>query len=144
MARKTATIRIDAKGRDNGKVFIITEMSALAAEEWAGRALFAMMNAGVEIPDSIANAGLAGVASLGISSLTKVSFDSAKPLLDEMLGCVQIQPSPKVTRPLIDDDIEEVATLLTLRKEVLSLHIDFFTDGAGSTSALESASKTRA
>lgn len=131
MARKTATIKIDAQGRDFGKTFVITELSALAAEEWAGRALFAMMNAGVEIPDNIAKAGLAGVAALGIASLTKISFDAAKPLLDEMLECVQIQPSPKVTRSLIDDDIEEVATLLTLRKEVFNLHLSFFIEGVG-------------
>lgn len=134
MARKTATVKIDAQGRDFGKTFIITELSAFAAEEWAGRALFAMLNAGVEIPDNIAKAGLAGVAALGIGSLTRMSFDAAKPLLDEMLACVQIQPSPKVVRSLIDDDIEEVATLLTLRKEVLNLHMSFFTSGADSTS----------
>lgn len=144
MARKVATITIDAEGRDRGKVFIITELSAYAAEEWAGRALFAMLNAGVEIPDNIAKAGLAGVAALGIDSLTKLSFDAAKPLLDEMMACVQIQPSPKVTRALIDDDIEEVATLLTLRKEVFNLHLSFFTAGADPTSAPVSDSPTRA
>jgi len=144
MSRKVATVTIDAQGRDKGKVFIITELSAYAAEEWAGRALFAMMNAGVEIPDGIAKAGLAGIAALGIQSLTRISFDAAKPLLDEMMGCVQIQPSPKVTRALIEDDIEEVATLLTLRKEVFNLHLSFFTEGAGSTSAPASTSPTRA
>jgi hypothetical protein len=135
VARKTATITIGEQGRDFGKVFVITEMSAFQAEEWAGRALFAMLNAGVEIPENIANAGLAGVASMGIASLTKVPYDAAKPLLDEMLECIQVKPSPNVTRALIDDDIEEVQTLLTLRKEVLNLHLSFFTDGVGSTSA---------
>jgi hypothetical protein len=142
MARKQATIRIDAQGRDFGKNFVITEMSASQAEEWAGRALFAMLNAGVEIPDNIASAGLAGVASLGVSALTKVSFDAAKPLLDEMLSCVQIQPSPSVTRPLIEDDIEEVATRLRLRQEVFSLHTDFFTGAVASTSGQASAPQT--
>lgn len=142
--RKTATVTIAAQGRDTGKVFVITEMSAAASEEWAGRALFAMMNSGVEIPDNIASAGLAGIAAMGIGALTKVSFDAAKPLLDEMMTCVQIKPSQNVTRALIADDIEEVATLLTLRKEVFNLHLSFFTDGAGSTSDPESGSKTRA
>lgn len=135
MARKQSTVTITADGRDKGKVFVLTEMSASAAEEWAGRALFAMLNAGVDIPDNLAGAGLAGVASLGINALTRVSFDAAKPLLDEMFSCVQIQPSPNVTRRLIEDDIEEVATRLQLRKAVLDLHLSFFTDGAGSTSA---------
>ncbi|MEF3068043.1 hypothetical protein [Pandoraea apista] len=135
---------IDAQGRDFGKVFVITEMSAAAAEEWAGRALFAMLNAGVEIPDNIAGAGLAGVASLGIEALSRVTFDAAKPLLDEMFSCVQIQPSPKVTRALIEDDIEEVATRLRLRKEVWNLHVDFSTAAGSSTSGQASAAGTAA
>lgn len=131
--RKTATITIDDAGRDKGKVFVLTEMSAYQSENWAARAIFAMMNAGVDIPDNIAEAGLAGVAALGVKSLTKVSFEAAKPLLDEMLDCVTIQPSPNVTRALVESDIEEVATLLRLRKEVLALHLDFFISAAAST-----------
>jgi hypothetical protein len=126
--RKQATVTIDAPDRDHGKVFVLTELSAAAAETWAGRALFAMLNAGVEIPDNIAQAGLAGIAALGINALTKLPFDAAKPLLDEMFECVKIQPSPNVVRALVDDDIEEVLTRLTLRREILKLHIDFFTD----------------
>lgn len=125
--RKELTITIDAEGRDKGKSFFITELSAMRAEEWATRAIFAMMNAGVEIPEDIASAGLAGIAALGIQALSKVSFDAAKPLLDEMLSCVQFQPSPKVVRPLAEGDIEEVSTLIRLRKEVLGLHINFST-----------------
>lgn len=135
MPRKQATVNIDTQGRDFGKVFIITELSAMEAETWAGRALFAMINAGVQVPDSIAGSGLAGVAALGLSSLSKVSFEAAKPLLDEMLTCVQIKPSANVTRALIGDDIEEVSTLLTLRKEVFNLHLSFFTAAEKSTSA---------
>lgn len=139
MARKQATVTISKPGRDFGKVFVITEMSAAAGEEWAGRALFAMLNAGVDIPDNIAGAGLAGVASLGLAALTRVSFDAAKPLLDEMFSCVQIQPSPSVTRALIEDDIEEVATRLQLRKEVWNLHVDFSIAAGSSTSGQASA-----
>ena len=131
--RKTATYTAD-KGRDKGKVFVLTEMSAFASEDWAARALFAMMNAGVDVPEGIAKAGLAGIAAMGVSALTKVSFEAAKPLLDEMLACIQIQPSPSVARRLIEDDIEEVATLIELRKQVLNLHLDFFTSATPSTS----------
>lgn len=134
MARKTATVTISAEGRDKGKVFVLTELSAYEAEDWAGRALFALMNAGVEIPDNIAEAGLAGVAAMGLKAIAKLPFDSAKPLLDKMMGCIQIQPSPTVTRALIPDDIEEVATLLQLRKQVLGLHMDFSMAAAPSTS----------
>jgi len=128
MARKTATVKIEAKGRDIGKVFVLTELSTADSEEWAGRALFSLMNAGVEIPDNIAEAGLAGLAAMGIKAITKLPFDAAKPLLDKMMECVKIQPSPTVTRDLIQDDIEEVSTMLTLRKAIWNLHTDFFTD----------------
>ncbi len=134
MARKQQTVTISAEGRDKGKVFVLTELSAYEAEDWAGRALFALMNAGVEIPENIAQAGLAGVAALGMTALTKLPYDSAKPLLDSMMGCVKIQPSTNVVRALIADDIEEVATLLTLRKHVLGLHMDFSMPAAKSTS----------
>ncbi|WP_447921063.1 hypothetical protein [Achromobacter aegrifaciens] len=144
MARKQMAVIIGAEGRDQGKVFILTELSAYDAEDWAGRALFALMNAGVEIPDNIAEAGLAGVAAMGIKAIAKLPFDSAKPLLDKMMDCVRIQPSPAVTRELISNDIEEVATLLTLRKKVLGLHLDFFTAASPSTSGSKSTVAARA
>ncbi len=138
MARKQITLTIGAEGRDKGKVFILTELSAYDAEEWAGRALFSLMNAGVEIPDNIAEAGLAGVAAMGMKAIANLPFDSAKPLLDKMMDCVQIQPSPNVTRELMSGDIEEVATLFTLRKKILGLHLDFFTAAAPSISGSKS------
>ena len=144
MARKQITLTIGAEGRDKGKVFILTELSAYDAEEWAGRALFSLMNAGVEIPDNIAEAGLAGVAAMGMKALAKLPFDSAKPLLDKMMDCVQIQPSPNVTRELMSGDVEEVATLFTLRKKVLGLHLDFFTAAAPSISGSKSTAAARA
>ncbi|MGS1010127.1 hypothetical protein [Achromobacter anxifer] len=144
MARKQITLTIGAEGRDKGKVFVLTELSAYEAEEWAGRALFSLMNAGVEIPDKIAEAGLAGVAAMGMKAIAKLPFESAKPLLDKMMDCVQIQPSPNVTRELMSGDVEEVATLFTLRKKVLGLHLDFFTAAVPSTSGSKSTTAARA
>ncbi|CAB5517436.1 hypothetical protein LMG26857_06531 [Achromobacter anxifer] len=144
MARKQISLTIGAEGRDKGKVFILTELSAYDAEEWAGRALFSLMNAGVEIPDNIAEAGLAGVAAMGMKAIANLPFDSAKPLLDKMMDCVQIQPSPNVTRELMSGDIEEVATLFTLRKKILGLHLDFFTAAAPSISGSKSTAAARA
>lgn len=135
MARKEATVTIKTEGRDKGKVFLLTELPSEQGEEWATRALFAMMNAGVDIPDNLMSAGLAGIAALGIKSLTKINYEAAKPLLTEMWTCIQIRPSPGVTRELVESDIEEVATRFQLRKEILMLHIDFFTAAALSTSA---------
>lgn len=141
MARKTKTIVITTEGRDKGKMFHLTELPSSEAESWAGRALFTMMNCGVEIPDDLLAAGLAGIAAIGIKSLSRVPYEMAKPLFDQMMECIAIIPDPKqpmVKRgyggvgPLIEDDIEEVSTRLQLKKAVLDLHLSFFLSAAQS------------
>jgi hypothetical protein len=130
MARKQLDIVISAEGRDKGKMFQITEMPASKAEKWAIRTMLALGKSGVDIPDDLAAQGMAGIASLGIRALTSLNYDDAEPLLAEMFDCVKCVPDPtrpEVTRALVEDDIEEVATRLSLRKDILSLHIDFFT-----------------
>lgn len=132
----SVTYKVTRKGRDFGKEFVLTPLSAWDAEELAGRALFAMMNAGIQIPESILDGGLSGLAALGIRALSRISFEQAKPLLDQLMTCVEVKSSEKVTRALLpnDTEIQEVSTLLTLRKEVIKLHLDFFMNGAASTS----------
>jgi len=133
MSRKTVTYKVTAKGRDLGKVFLLTELSTADAEDWAMRAFFALMNSGVDIPDDVAEMGLAGIASIGLGALGKIDYEKARPLLDKMMQCVQIIPDPSrpnVLRALDPTDIEEVATRLLLRKEVFALHVDFLTPAA--------------
>lgn len=128
MARKVLKLKITDAGRDLGKTFVITEMAARKGHQWATRALFALMNAGVEIPENIAAAGFAGIAAVGIKALGRVPSHIAEPLLNELLTCVEIMPDParpEVTRALIEDDTDEILTLFKLQKEVLSLHINF-------------------
>ncbi len=129
MARKETFITIDAAGRDQGKVFYIKEMSASQAEWWALRALMAMGRGGVEIPDNLRSMGIAAMAVEGLKAISKIPPDEAKPLLDELMTCVQAVPNPAdktVVRHLIEADIDEVATRLNLRAEVFKLHVDFF------------------
>jgi len=129
--RKTKTYIVrDEKSRDNGKTFLITEMSALKAEKWATRALLALGKSGADIPDNVRHSGMAGMAALGLRALTGISFSESEPLLDEMLTCVEYIPDPQKNplykRPLMDEnDIEEVKTLLDLRLEVFALHTNF-------------------
>jgi hypothetical protein len=53
-----------------------------------------------------------------------------EPSMDQVMGWVQIRPDPanhpQIIRPLIEDDIEEVATRIKLRQEVAELHSGFF------------------
>ncbi len=128
MSRKTKIVTIQNEGRDKGKKFHITEMSAVRAEKWAARAFLALAHAGVEIPEEVKGAGMAAIAVIGLRALGNVSFSEAEPLLDEMMSCVQYMPDPKYPinlRSLIEDDIEEVITLAMLRSEVFELHTGF-------------------
>ena len=132
--RKSKTITIDGDKRDAGKTFLITEMSAVAAEKWATQAMLALGKAGIEVPDEAVSAGAAAILSAGLMAFRSISFADAEPLLDEMLGCVSIIPDPTkidpttgqpVARPIFDGDIEEIGTLLKRRGEVIELHLGF-------------------
>ncbi len=117
------------KGMDAGKVFRITPMAARPGHRWASRVIFALMNAGVEIPENIADAGMAAIAVIGIKALGKVPFEVAEPLLDELLDQVSIIPDPskpEIVRKWIDEDFEEAGTIFRLQKESLMVNIDFF------------------
>lgn len=133
MARKELYYTVEDKGRDNGKKFYIREMSATQAEWWAIRAILAMANNGINLPDNLSDMGMAGMAKVGLEMVAKIPPDDARPLLDELMKCVQAVPNPddqSIKRPLIDDDTEEVITRLKLRGEVFKLHVDFLTAAA--------------
>ena len=136
MARKETTF-VAETGRDLGKQFLITEMSASQAENWAFQVILAVGNAGIEIPEGLASQGMSGLMAIGYMNLLKIPFDAAKPLLDEMMNCVQIIPSANIKRKLVEEDIEEVATRLQLRKATWNLHMDFFLNESKSTSESE-------
>jgi hypothetical protein len=116
------------EGRDKGKVFLITEMSSTQGEEWAMRAMLALMQSNVEIPDGALELGMAALAQMGLKALSGIKWELAKPLMQELMDCVQYIPDPKkthVSRPLVEDDIEEILTRPKLKWEVMSLHVDF-------------------
>lgn len=130
MARKELFYTEEGKGRDNGKVFYIKEMSATAAEWWAIRAGLAMAKNGVSLPENFKDLGMAGMAKVSLEMVAKIPPEDARPLLEELMACVQAVPNPddhSVKRKLVDSDTEEVLTRLKLRAEVLKLHVDFFT-----------------
>lgn len=123
MARKTLDVKIDAEGRDKGKTFQITEMPAAQAEKWAMRAILAAAKSGIDIGNA-AGMGMQGIAALGIQALLNMAWEDAEPLIDEMMLCVQTKETSGV-RPVMGDDIEEVATRIQLRQAILELHIGF-------------------
>lgn len=134
--RKKTQHTITDEGRDKSKVFLLTEMSASKGEAWAMRCLLALAAGNVEMPDDWDSLGMAGLAEIGIKAVSGLKWDVAEPLLAEMMECVQIIPDTRnmqVIRPLIEDDIEEIKTRLSLRMEVWKLHMDFLSAVVPST-----------
>lgn len=130
MARKTKMYTVPASdgNRDGGKAFRITEMSAYDAEVWGQRALLAMAQSGVIIDEDVIRAGLGAVAAHGMKALLTMGFDDARPLLDEMMTCVEFIPDrtkADISRQPDKEDIEEVSTILALRAEVVEIHTGF-------------------
>lgn len=125
--RNTIEVAI-GEGRDAGKTFVLTEMSPMRAEKWACRALCAIINAGIDVPEELRGSGMAGIAAIGVHQILNFRFAEFEPLLDEMMGCVRFKmggSSAPPPRALIEDDIDEVSTILKLRREVLLLHVGF-------------------
>ena len=134
MSRKTVTITIEEKNRDHGKKFKITEMSAVALDKWASKALLALANSSADLPldDAI---GIQGWAKLVDKSFlfkifSQLKYELARPLYDELLSCCAYIDGVTATgRELsisnADEIIEELSTLFKLRWEVLKLSFDF-------------------
>lgn len=142
--RKEVDITIDAEGRDKGKKFHLTELSAADGEEWAIRAFMGAARSGVQLPDNVREMGLAGIAMLGVKALAGMTYEDARPLLDKMFTCVEFISSKGVTRPLADGDIDEISTRIRLRKEIIELHTGFFKAAEKLKSEREAAQQTSA
>lgn len=133
MARKVQDYTVSSEesdNRDNGKTYVLTEMAAVAAERWALRALIALTKNGVDVPAEVTKTGFAGLVPYLTNLIGSIQWDDAEPLLAEMLTCIQIRctldsKGTTMVRKLTVDDIEEVSTLLLLRREVLKLHVGF-------------------
>ena len=135
MARQVLTYTVpEGKSRDAGKTFVITEMSAFEIESWAMRALLVIMANNVVLPPDLSarvqsgEAGLADIATLGLKSLSGLRYADAKPLLDDMMTCVKIAPdkrNPSILREIVDEDIEEIMTIVELRKLIWGMHTNF-------------------
>ena len=130
MARKVSTFTVESEGRDKGKKFLLTEMPATKAEDWAIRVMLALGSANVDIPDGALQLGMAALAEIGLKKLFAVNAADIKPLLAELMECVEFIPNPqkpqvKLGYPMFENQVEEVSTLLMLKWQVLSLHLDF-------------------
>lgn len=134
MARKTKQITIQNEGRDKGKHFLITEMSAALGADWVLKIFSILGPTLAEQDQDILKQGMAGLARIGLKSILRIPQERSKPLLDELLGCIQRiedvrHPFPRliVIDPLNPDgdDIEEISTFYFLYGEVFELMTGF-------------------
>lgn len=129
--RKEIEITID-QGRDAGKTFKITEMGSVQMDRWATKALclFGRSNQGL---GSLANMGLVEI----INAFSKVDYEEAQPLLDELLACASFKKDGAyvvMKGSMIEGVVEDFTTLFRLRVEALKLHFGFLGQGGESTS----------
>jgi hypothetical protein len=134
MARIESTYTETAEGRDKGKKFLITEMSAVGGYKWASRLLFAMANTGIDVGDEVLASGMAGLAMMGFKDVGKMPHHVAEPLMDDLLACVQVVAENGTVRAIFPGDIEEVLTLFRLQKAAWDVHISPFMIGVRSIS----------
>ena len=123
----------EKENRDAGKSFLITEVSAVQAEEWGLRAIMAIGTSGFIVPQEMADAGLIGAAIVGYQAFMGASEAAVLPLWREMLpACVQgktpieeNQFGHQILMPWHPGLVEEVSTLVLLRQKILELHTGF-------------------
>lgn len=154
--RYTKTIEADSTyKRDAGKVFKITEPSAFESEMLSMQLVVMLSKAAsnYSFAAPFANMGVAGLFNMLRAVLnrqeTDESLESIVELLISMLGNLEIyqmqsvsekllkhvqiirdKNRPDIAFELLESDIEEFTTLLTLKKEVLKVIFGFFTPTA--------------
>ena len=127
MARRTVEITIEDRG--NPLHFVIEEMPATKLEAWIIRALLLVAGAGVDVPSG-ADLKKAGefLATRGVTALSSVDYEKARPLLDELLGCCfrkLDKVKERCTPDTVDGYVEDVQTLFKLRMEAIKLNLGF-------------------
>lgn len=132
MARKEIPFIVETEGRDKGKEFLITEMSAWDADSLAQDIFRAMGDSNYSsIPADVIAMGCAGLATVGLSVISASSPEVARQLRDRLMSTVDIiitndghRQQRKVNGSL---DLEEVSTIRSLLDKVFQVNFDFLT-----------------
>ncbi|MDT7411297.1 hypothetical protein RQL30_10255 [Citrobacter freundii] len=132
MARKEIPFIVEEEGRDKGKEFLITEMSAWDADSLAQDIFRAMGDSNYSsIPPDVIAMGCAGLATVGLSVISASSPEVARQLRERLMSTVDIvitndgkRQQRKVNGSL---DFEEVSTIRSLLDKVFQVNFDFLT-----------------
>lgn len=136
MARKEIPFIVEEEGRDKGKEFIITEMSAWDADTLSQDLFRAMGDSNYTgIPADVIAMGCAGLATIGLSVLSASSPAIATMLRDKLMATVEIvitaegQRNQRKVNGTID--FEEVSTIRAVMDKVFQTNFDFLTIAEG-------------
>ena len=136
MPRKEIPFVVTEEGRDKGKEFIITEMSAWDADTLSQDIFRAMGDSNYTgIPPDVIAMGCAGLATVGLSVLSASSPDVAHKLRDTLMSTVDIvvthegQRNQRKVNGTID--FEEVSTIRAVLDKVFQVNFDFLTIAEG-------------
>ena len=126
MARKDIPFIVEEEGRDKGKEFLITEMSAWDADALAQDIFRAMGDSNYSsIPADVIAMGCAGLATVGSSVISSSSPEVARQLRDRLMSTVEIiiTHEGKRQKRKVDGylDFEEVSTIRSLCLRLISI-----------------------
>ena len=132
MARKEIPFIVEEEGRDKGKEFLITEMSAWDADTLSQDIFRAMGDSNYSsIPADVIAMGCAGLATVGLSVISASPPEVARQLRDRLMSTVDRiiinkgqRQQRKVNGPL---DFEEVSTIRDLIDKVFEVNFSFLT-----------------
>lgn len=147
MSRKEKRITIQDRGRS--LTFVIREMAATQLESWIIRCLLLLVKAGIssgignsaglenmaqEVREGNYEQAMSYISTQGLSALlSKVNYEDAAPLLDELLGCCS-RVVDGITQPCTDGTIDsyvfDFRTIFKLRAEAFMLNCGFFMEEA--------------
>lgn len=136
MSRKEIPFIVTEEGRDKGKEFIITEMSAWDADELAQDIFRAMGDSNYTgIPADVIAMGCAGLATVGLSVLSASSPDVSRTLRERLMSTVQIvithEGKTQMRKVNGSIDFEEVQTIRQVMDQVFKVNFDFLTIAEG-------------
>ena len=97
--------------RDNGKTFLVTEMSARQAERWADRAFLALAHSSIDLPAGIERSGMAGISQI-MTLLADTQLPNASALMDEMVASVRLASMTTTARLVAHVQFPELAPLM--------------------------------
>lgn len=148
MTRKQITHIVESAGRDQGKEFLITEMSAWDADTLAQDIWRAMGDAKfTSIPADVIAMGSAGLATLGLSVLSASKPEVAAAMRDKLLGTVEVVITSEIgqqVRKVLPIDFEEVQTIRQLMDKVFEVNFGFLAVAAESDSPSSSQTQSQA